>query len=85
MALPGLLFALCSICASRFLLLVAPHEDPKSVRCCVNPTRPVLGGARKGKGPRRVLVEKEREAGEREAGEREAGEREEKVRVRGLA
>ena len=45
------------------------------VRCCIRPTELVRGGARSVKGPKRVVVEKLRAAGEKD----------EKVRVSGEA
>ncbi len=64
------------MCARRLRLLVEPHELSKSVRCCVRPTRLVvdLGGARRVKGPKRVDVENDLEAGEREVNVRVSGE-----------
>ena len=64
------------MCARRLRLLVEPHELPKSVRCCVRPTRLVLdlGGARSVKGPMRVDIEKALEVGESEENVRVSGE-----------
>ena len=65
------------MCAKRFRLLVEPHEEPKRVRCCVKPTRLVLdlvSGAWRAKGPRRVVVEKDLDAGDKEVKVRVSGE-----------
>lgn len=43
-----------------------PHDVPKSVRCCEKPTNAVFGDARSVRAPKRVVLEKEREAGENE-------------------
>lgn len=47
-------------------LFEEPHEEPKSVRCWLKPTKLVLRGARRVRGPSLVVVEKDRAAGENE-------------------
>lgn len=75
MALLGLLLAVCSICANKFLLVCCePHDAPKRVRDCVRPTELVLDGALRVKGPKWVVVEKDRAAGEKEENVRVSGE-----------
>lgn len=50
----------------RLFCELLPHDVPKRVRCWLNPTKLVLGGARRVKGPSRVVVENDRDVEEKD-------------------
>lgn len=63
------------MCANKFRLVCCePHDAPKRVRDCVSPTELAFDGALRVKGPKCVVVEKDRAAGEKEENVRVSGE-----------